>query len=394
VTRILALGAVVTAAVVLVVPSVARPWSPPAQATYADVVPSSGFYTDIEALAAVGSMGGYACGGPGEPCDALSRPYFREFVSVTRGQLARIVASAASVPLLNPPAGSFADVAPASPFYVQIETLAAAGVVSGYACGGPGEPCDAIARPYFRPYANVTRAQAAKVVALATGLPLANPPVATFADVAPATPFYVHIETLAAAQDVSGYSCGAPAEPCDAIARPYFRPYAYMTRAQVAKLVAQALVFSDTTAPTLAVPAALTVDATGPVGAAVTYAVGATDPDDPMRTTSCTPAPGSTFAIGTTTVTCAASDTHLNTATATFVVTVNGAVAQVDALLRTLDDSVLAKPLLLARGYLLKKDVADACAQLAEFDREAAEAKLVKLLAASARIELVVGCRS
>jgi hypothetical protein len=38
-------------------------------------------------------------------------------------------------------------------------------VLSGYPCGGEGEPCDDINRPYFRPYNEVTRGQASKIVA-------------------------------------------------------------------------------------------------------------------------------------------------------------------------------------------------------------------------------------
>jgi hypothetical protein len=38
------------------------------------------------------------------------------------------------------------------------------GVMSGYPCGGPGEPCDEENRPYFRWNAQVTRGQAAKIV--------------------------------------------------------------------------------------------------------------------------------------------------------------------------------------------------------------------------------------
>ena len=79
---------------------------------------------------------------------------------------------------------------------------------------------------------------------------------------------------------------------------------------------------SDNTAPTITVPAAMIVQATSQSGAAVTYAVTATDPDDAVATLSCTPTSGSTFAFGTTTVNCSATDTHGNTSTASFTVTV------------------------------------------------------------------------
>jgi hypothetical protein len=37
--------------------------------------------------------------------------------------------------------------------------------MSGYPCGGPGEPCDPQQRPYFRWGNPVTRGQASKIVA-------------------------------------------------------------------------------------------------------------------------------------------------------------------------------------------------------------------------------------
>ncbi len=78
---------------------------------------------------------------------------------------------------------------------------------------------------------------------------------------------------------------------------------------------------SDTTPPAITVPANITAEATGPSGAVVTYAVSATDPDD-AATVSCTPASGSTFPVGVTTVACTATDTHGNTSNASFTVTV------------------------------------------------------------------------
>ena len=64
----------------------------------------------------------------------------------------------------RPAAYTFTDVPPANPFFGFIEAAAHGAIVSGYACGGPGEPCDAANRPYFRPYADVTRGQLAKIV--------------------------------------------------------------------------------------------------------------------------------------------------------------------------------------------------------------------------------------
>jgi hypothetical protein len=64
---------------------------------------------------------------------------------------------------------TFFDVPPGSPFHRYIEGMAAIGAISGYQCGGPGEPCDDQRRPYFRPGNNVTRSQQSKVTYIATG---------------------------------------------------------------------------------------------------------------------------------------------------------------------------------------------------------------------------------
>lgn len=81
----------------------------------------------------------------------------------------------------------------------------------------------------------------------------------------------------------------------------------------------------DTTPPVIAPHEDVTTIATGTVGAAVTFAPPATTDlvDDP-GTADCLPASGNTFPLGTTTVTCSATDKAGNSAAATtFKVTVN-----------------------------------------------------------------------
>ena len=78
------------------------------------------------------------------------------------------------------------------------------------------------------------------------------------------------------------------------------------------------VVVRDTTAPVIAAHGGETAEATGPNGAVVTYAAPATsDAVDGSGTAACSPASGSTFAVGTTTVTCTASDAAGNAATPT-----------------------------------------------------------------------------
>ena len=69
----------------------------------------------------------------------------------------------------------------------------------------------------------------------------------------------------------------------------------------------------------------MVVDPTSPAGAAVTYTATANDNVDGSVPVSCTPASGSMFAIGTTTVNCSATDAHGNSATGSFSVTVRSA---------------------------------------------------------------------
>jgi hypothetical protein len=74
---------------------------------------------------------------------------------------------------------------------------------------------------------------------------------------------------------------------------------------------------SDRTPPTLTVPADLSVGATGPDGAAVTFAASASE-----GTASCLPASGTRFPVGETTVWCSALDAAGNTGERSFRVTV------------------------------------------------------------------------
>ena len=66
---------------------------PPTQQTYTDVPPTNPFWVWIERLSTLNVMGGYPCGGPGEPCDSENRPYFRWAANATRGQTAKIVSN-------------------------------------------------------------------------------------------------------------------------------------------------------------------------------------------------------------------------------------------------------------------------------------------------------------
>ena len=85
----------------------------------------------------------------------------------------------------------------------------------------------------------------------------------------------------------------------------------------------------DSIAPVVGVPGTITAEATSVAGAPVSFNVSASDAVTPNLVPTCSPASGSTFAIGTTTVTCSATDGAGNEGTASFVVTVADTVKPV-----------------------------------------------------------------
>ena len=100
--------------------------------SFSDVHPSDYFYTPVAYLAAHGIISGYADG------------TFRPYNNTTRAQQVKIVILGFGKPVATPTAWAytFHDVPPDAPFFDVIETAAADGIVGGYGCGGPGEPCD------------------------------------------------------------------------------------------------------------------------------------------------------------------------------------------------------------------------------------------------------------
>lgn len=196
---------------------------------FSDVSPDDYFYTPVSYLVEQGAISGY------DDCT------FRPGNNTTRGQLSKIVSLAQGWELLDPTNSTFADVPRGSTFYQHVETMFSHGVISGYPCGEPNEPCDGEDRPYFRPNVEVTRAQVTKIVVLSMGWELQDPKAATFADVGRGSTFYTFIETAVAHGVINGYECGAPGEPCDGQNRRYFRPDRSATRGHIAKIVYRAI---------------------------------------------------------------------------------------------------------------------------------------------------------
>src|SRR5206468_82411 len=130
---------------------------------------------------------------------------FLPYNTASRGQLTKITVLAERWTIYVPPQPTFADVPTSNAFYSYIETAYSHNIISGYACGNPGEPCPGL---YFRPGALVTRAQLCKIIVLAEGWTIYTPPTPTFQDVAMSDPFYRYIETAYQHGIISGYSCG------------------------------------------------------------------------------------------------------------------------------------------------------------------------------------------
>jgi hypothetical protein len=155
--------------------------------------------------------------------------------------------------------------------------------------------------------------------------------------------------------------------------------------------------------PVLHVPADVTVNATSPQGAVVGFTVTATD--DNGAQISCDRGPGSTVAIGVTTVTCTATDDDGATATGSFTVTVRGAREQLadllvavtgvgpgqslEAKIRGIIDRLPDRALPLTCEPLR----AFAAALQAQAGRSIPAAKVAQWVTDATRIRAVLGCR-
>jgi hypothetical protein len=262
---------------------------------FTDVCPVDFFYTPVLELDQRGVLGGY---NTVPPCDGSSHvPCFKPLNNITRGQTAKVIALAAQLPSNLQGAPHFQDVEQSNPFYIYIEFSYNAGVITGYPCGGVGEPCVPPSnKPYFRPNAFVTRGQLSKMVATAFNLNASIPSnQQTFQDVAPNSTFWIYIERLAALGNISGYPCGGTGEPCVPPGnKPYFRQNNNVTRGQTAKIVYETLIDTEPTATPVS-----TVTATAEATATFTALATATA----MEATATSVIPTVTLTVGVPTVT-------------------------------------------------------------------------------------------
>jgi hypothetical protein len=168
---------------------------------------------------------------------------------------------------------------------------------------------------------------------------------------------------------------------------------------------------NDTDLALTNMPTNMTVNATSPQGAVVTYTTPTVvDEDSPLPTATCAPASGSTFAIGTTTVTCTASDSDDTNSpvSAGFTVTVNGAATQVNELIATINGFHLPgntsksyiSQLQMVQADLSTNNTAQACLDLTGFinhvkaqsGKQLTVSQATQLIAAARQIQAVLGC--
>lgn len=166
----------------------------------------------------------------------------------------------------------------------------------------------------------------------------------------------------------------------------------------------------DTTPPALVLED-LSVPATSPAGAAVEYFASATDDVDGAVPVSCSPASGSAFPVGPTTVDCSATDTAGNTGTGSFTVTVLSAAAQAEIIATLITSATQSLPagtqtsllssLTAAQASLESGSATAACGQLGSFTNKVSaqsgksiDAGLAaQLLSAARQIESSAGCQ-
>ena len=160
----------------------------------------------------------------------------------------------------------------------------------------------------------------------------------------------------------------------------------------------------DSTAPTITVPAPITVNATSPVWSERHVHGDGNGRHRSQPTPDLQPLSGSLFPIGETTVSCAATDAAGNTGTASFKVTVEGAAEQLADLRHAVQDVGPGRSLVdkveAAQGAYAAGDEARSCEILHAFINEVkaqagkkiSASTATPLIADATRISAVIGC--
>lgn len=168
----------------------------------------------------------------------------------------------------------------------------------------------------------------------------------------------------------------------------------------------QTVTVTDVEPPVLTLPASLLVNATGPNGAPVVYGESAGD-NVAVTSLVCVPASGSTVPIGSTVVTCIASDQAGNQASGSFPLTVLGAAGQIVNLIEYVKGAMIPSTFRTYLVALLQRVLSDprstpyACSALDLFIAGVRTRsgtvipadKVVRIIEDATRIRAVLGCK-
>ena len=143
----------------------------------------------------------------------------------------RLVVQDSGGPPVDPDAPLFSDVGKDNPAFSAVQALAKRRVVSGYP-----DPLGGL--PLFRPDAPVSRAQFAKMIVGALGLPVSETDLCPFVDVPVSGPGNLYPDNFVAVAARAGLTLGVSVDP------PLFDPYGNVTRGQ-------ALLMAERAAPGL-----------------------------------------------------------------------------------------------------------------------------------------------
>jgi murein DD-endopeptidase MepM/ murein hydrolase activator NlpD len=142
---------------------------------------------------------------------------FRPDANTSRAEFTKWISLGMGWNLYNPYFASFSDMPATNAYYKYIETAKLRGIIDGYADGT------------FRPTSTINRAQAAKMLVIAKGWTLVNPPNPTYPDVPNDSWAYGYVETATRHGIIGGYDDGT------------FRPSEPLTRALLSKMLALAM---------------------------------------------------------------------------------------------------------------------------------------------------------
>lgn len=184
---------------------VASPTPGPCGMDFSDLPSSNWAYSYVGYLYCNGVVSGYS-DGTFRPDENTSRAEFTKWISLGLGWN-----------LYDPYFPSFTDMPANNAYYKYIETAKLRSIIDGYSDGT------------FRPTAIINRAQAAKMLVIAKGWTLVNPPNPTFPDMPSDNWAYGYVETAVSHGIIGGYDDGT------------FRPSDPLTRALLSKMLALAM---------------------------------------------------------------------------------------------------------------------------------------------------------